>query len=233
MTVAADLFALQETDFALDSALARLEETESQLGETEELTSARGWLEAAAEHLRQLRSTQSDLEFEADEVRAKVAAVEAKLYSGDVTDSRELSDLDADLKSINHNLQTREDALLTSLEQTEEGEAAAAQAQAILSDVEARWKAAQAQLQAEKADLEPQIERLGAIREEQSAAADRASLSLYDILRERRDGSAVATVERGMCQGCRITLPRNIIQKARNPGAIVQCVSCERILVFV
>ncbi len=233
MTLAADLFALQETDVALDSALARLEETESQLGESNELTSARGWLEAAAEHLRQLKSTQSDLEFEADEVRAKVAAVQAKLYSGDVTDSRELSDLDADLKSINHNLQTREDALLTSLEQTEEGEAAAAQAQAILSDIEARWKAGQAQLQAEKADLEPQIERLRAIREEQSAAADRASLSLYDILRERRDGSAVATVERGMCQGCRITLPRNIIQKARNPGALVQCVSCERILVFV
>ena len=233
MTVAADLFALQETDFALDSALARLEQTESQLGETEELTSARGWLEAATEHLRQLRSTQSDLEFEADEVRAKVGNVEAKLYGGEVTDSRELSDLDADLNSIKKNLQTREDTLLASLEQTEEGEAAAAQAQAILSDIEARWKAAQAQLQAEKADLEPEIVRLRAVREEQCAAADRASLSLYDILRDRRDGSAVATVERGMCQGCRITLPRNIIQKARTAGALVQCVSCERILVFV
>ena len=233
MTVAADLFALQETDLALDSALARLGETESQLGETEELTSARGWLEAATEHLRRLKSTQSDLEFEADEVRAKVATVEAKLYGGEVTDSRELSDLDADLKSIKNHLETREDALLAGLEQTEEGEAAAARAQAILSGVEARWKAAQAHLQAERGDLEPEIERLRAIREEQSAAADRASLSLYDILRDRRDGSAVATVERGMCQGCRITLPRNIIQKARNPGALVQCVSCERILVFV
>ena len=233
MTVAADLFALQETDIALDSARARLEDTESQLGETEELTSARGWLEAATEYVRQLKSTQSDLEFEADDVRAKVAKVETKLYSGEVTDSRELSDLDADLKSLKNNLQTREDALLTSLEQTEEGEAAAARAQAILADVEARWTASQAQLHAEKADLEPEIERLRAIREEQSSAADRASLSLYDILRDRRDGSAVATVERGMCQGCRITLPRNIIQKARNPGALVQCVSCERILVFV
>ncbi len=233
MTVAADLFALQETDLALDSALARLEEIESQLGESEELTSAREWLEAAAQHLRQLKSTQSDFEFEADEVRAKIGEVEAKLYGGEVTDTRELSDLDADLKSIKNNLQTREDALLASLEQTEEGEAVAAQVQAILSDVEARWKAGQSQLQAEKADLEPEIERLRAVREEQSAAADRAALSLYDILRDRRDGSAVATVERGMCQGCRITLPRNIIQKARNPGALVQCVSCERILVFV
>ena len=233
MTAAADLFALQETDIALDSALARLEETESQLGETEGLISARGWLETATEHLRQLKSTQSDLEFEADDVRAKVAKVEAKLYGGEVTDSRELSDLDADLTSLKNNLRTREDAFLSSLEETEEGEAATAQIQATLADVEARWKAGQAHLHAEKADLEPEIERLRAIRGEQSSAADRASLSLYDLLRERRDGSAVATVERGMCQGCRITLPRNIIQKARNPGALVQCVSCERILVFV
>ncbi len=232
MTVAADLFALQETDLALDSALARLGEIEEQVGESDELTSARSWLEAATENVRRLKSVQSDLEFEADDVRAKVGQVEGKLYSGQVTDSRELSDLDADLKSLKNNLQTREDTLLAALEQTEEGEAAAAQAQSILSAVEARWKDDQAHLLAEKAELEPEIERLRAVREEQSSRADRAALSLYDVLRDRRDGTAVAAVERGMCHGCRITLPRNIIQKARDPGAIVQCVSCERILVF-
>ena len=233
MTGAADLFALQETDIALDSARARLEETESQLGETVELTSARDWLQAAAEFLRQLKSTQSDLEFEADEVRAKVGTVETKLYGGEITDSRELSDFDADLQSLKNNLRTREDALLASLEQSEDGEAAMAQIKAALFNIEARWEAAQAHLKAEKADLEPEIERLRAVRDEQSAATDRVWLSLYDVLRERRDGSAVATIERGMCQGCRITLPRNIIQRARNPGELVQCVSCERILVFV
>ena len=233
MTVAADLFALQETDIALDSARTRLEETESQLGETVELTSARDWLEEAAEFLSQLKSTQSDLEFEADEVRAKVGTVETKLYGGEITDSRELSDFDADLQSLKNNLRTREDALLASLQQSEDGEAAMAQIKAALVDIEARWEAAQAHLKAEKADLAPEIERLRAARDEQSAATDRIWLSLYDILRERRDGSAVATIERGMCQGCRITLPRNIIQRARNPGELVQCVSCERILVFV
>jgi hypothetical protein len=232
MTVAADLFALQETDIALDSARARLEETESQLGETVALTSARAWLEAAAEFLKQLKSTQSDLEFEADEVRAKVGTVEAKLYGGEITDSRELSDFDTDLKSLKSNLRTREDTLLASLEQSEDGEAAMALIQAALVDIEARWKAAQAHLQTEKADLEPEIERLRALREGQSAATDRVWLNLYDILRERRDGSAVAIVERSMCQGCRITLPRNIIQRARNPEELVQCVSCERILVL-
>ena len=174
MTVAADLFALQETDLALDTALARLAEVDEQLGESEELLSARSWLEAATENVRRLKSTQSDLEFEADEVRAKVGQVEAKLYGGEVTDSRELSDLDADLKSLKNNLQTREDSLLASIELTEEGEAVSAQAQSILSGVEARWQADQSHLLAEKADLEPEIERLRAIREEQSGGADRA-----------------------------------------------------------
>ncbi len=233
MTVAADLFALQETDIALDSTVTRLEETENQLGETNEITSARVWLEEATEYMRQLKSSQSDLEFEADEVRAKVGTVEVKLYGGEITDSRELTDFDADLQSLKSNLRTREDALLASLEQTEDGEAAMAQIQAALADIEARWNASQAHLQAEKVELEPEIDRLRAKRDEQAAATDRAWLSLYDILRDRRDGFAVATVERSMCQGCRITLPRNIIQKARNPGELVQCVSCERILVFV
>ena len=41
MTTAAELLALQETDLAMDSAVARLSEAEAQLGETEELATAR------------------------------------------------------------------------------------------------------------------------------------------------------------------------------------------------
>jgi len=37
-------------------------------------------------------------------------------------------------------------------------------------------------------------------------------------------------VEQGLCQGCRISLPMSIVQKARAGVGLVQCVSCERIL---
>jgi predicted nucleic acid-binding Zn-ribbon protein len=84
----------------------------------------------------------------------------------------------------------------------------------------------------EKLELQPEAERLQTQRDAQASDIARAPLSLYRLLRERLRGVAVAGVERGMCQGCRITLPTNIIQKARQPGALVQCVSCERILAF-
>ena len=59
---------------------------------------------------------------------------------------------------------------------------------------------------------------------------DLAALSLYRALRERRQATAVAVVERGLCQGCRISLPMSVVQKARAGAGLVQCVSCERIL---
>ncbi|MFQ5473512.1 MAG: zinc ribbon domain-containing protein, partial [Dehalococcoidia bacterium] len=93
------------------------------------------------------------------------------------------------------------------------------------------WEEDQKRLKAEKADLEPEIERLRAARESESAGLDRAALALYQALRERRAGTAVAIVERSMCGGCRITLPTSILKKARAGNELVQCVSCERMLV--
>jgi predicted nucleic acid-binding Zn-ribbon protein len=232
MTVAADLFALQETDLALDKALARLAEIEELSGETEELITARHWLEAAGERLKELASTQKDLEFEADEVRTHAVNVEGRLYGGKVTNAKELQDLDADLKSLKTQLQTKEDALLEHMEITEQVESYRLEIEAELGRIEADWRDSQDHMVTEKHELQPEAERLQSVREGQASGVDRAALSLYSALRDRSQGIAVAGVERGMCQGCRITLPTNIIQKARQPGALVQCVSCERILVF-
>ncbi len=96
--------------------------------------------------------------------------------------------------------------------------------------IESAWKANRTGLLAERAELEPEIGRLEEQREQRIAEIGRASLGLYQLLRERRGGQAVARVDRGMCQGCRISLPMSVLQKARTGVGLVQCVSCERIL---
>ena len=89
MTAVAELLLLQDTDLALDKALARLSEIEIALGESDELISAR---EAAAERaaaVAALRAQQKDLELAADEVRNKGAVIEKKLYGGTVKNPKE------------------------------------------------------------------------------------------------------------------------------------------------
>ena len=230
MTTAAELFALQETDLAIDSAVARLADVEAQLGETEELVSARELADQCREKVREIQKRQRESGTDAEDARGKAGEIEKKLYGGRVSSPKELEDLEADLKSLRGQLRKREDALLDVMLELEEAEVALKEAEAALEEIEASWKAEQASLEETQAQLKGEIADLEAKRSRQLDGMDQAALGLYGTLRERRQGTAVAVVERGLCQGCRISLPMSILQKARAGLGLVQCVSCERIL---
>jgi predicted nucleic acid-binding Zn-ribbon protein len=229
MSIAADLHALQDLDLALDRVLARLREIEEELEETEELRAAKQIQEDRTRIMESLKSRQSDLEWQVEEVRTKAAEVEDKLYGGKVSSPKELSDLDLDLKSLKLLQSKREDVLLAHLVESDDAAKELQQASSEYGEIESRWRAHHDELLQERDRLKPEEDELTVSRDQRAAGIDRSAISLYALLRERKGGLAVARVERGMCQGCRITLPAAILQKARGSG-LVQCVSCERIL---
>ena len=214
----------------MDRARARLQEIDEGIQETEELAEARQLKIEKEEVLSGLRSKQRDLEWEVDQVRSKASEMEAKLYGGTVRNPKELSDLDTDVRALKAQASKREDVLLALMEEAETAEGEWRAAETEYSRIEGDWSANRKVLLDEKAELEPEVQRLELQRTEQLSEIDRASLRLYEILRERRAGHAVARVEQGMCQGCRITLPMSVLQKTRTGVGLVQCVSCERIL---
>jgi len=230
MAIAAELHALQEIDLAIDAAQATLAAVEEQLGETEELIAARVAVEEHREALRSLRDSQKDIEWQVDDARSHLAAVESKLYGGTVRNPKELAGLNDDANMLKGQFRRREDELLNHMVGVEEQEVALRQAEAALTELEGRWRAEQADLLSQKERLKTELADLEGQRQEQSRRIDGHVLGLYDLLRERRQGRAVAKVERGMCQGCRISLPMSVLQKARSGFDVVQCVSCERIL---
>jgi uncharacterized protein len=230
MTTAPDVLALQETDQALDRARARLTDVEGQMGESDGLITARQAVAERQELVTQLRSRLHDAEWSVDDAREKASEVEGKLYGGTIRNPKELADLDADLSSLKTQVARREDTLLGLLVEIEEAEALLGAAQSALTETETVWQQDQEAFLKEKSRLEPEIAALESRRRDQLPAIDSSSLRLYQLLRDRHRGQAVAGVERGMCQGCRITLPMSLLQKARSGVGLVQCVSCERIL---
>lgn len=230
MAIAAELYALQEIDSAIDVARATLAAVEEQLGETEELAAARAAVDEHREALRTLHESQRDIEWQVDDARSHLAAVENKLYGGTVRNPKELAGLNDDANMLKNQLRRREDELLNHMVKVEEQEAALRQAEAVLKEVEGRWRAEQAELLSQKARLEAELAEREKSRQAQAERIDGRVLELYDLLRDRRQGKAVVKVGRGMCQGCRISLPMSVLQKARSGFDVVQCVSCERIL---
>jgi len=230
MAIAAELHALQEIDSAIDVARATLAAVEEQLGETEELTAARAAVLEHREVLRELHESQRDIDWQVDEARSHLTAVEGKLYGGTVRNPKELAGLNDDASMLKGQLRRREDELLNHMVKVEEEEAALREAEAALKEVEGRWQGEQSDRLGQKQRLEAELAELEKSRQAQAGSIDGRVLELYDVLRDRRQGKAVVKVERGMCQGCRISLPMSVLQKTRSGFDVVQCVSCERIL---
>ena len=98
------------------------------------------------------------------------------------------------------------------------------------ADMENARKQAQPELTASEETLSRELEALGEERTAVAAEIDASSLATYDALRKSRGGQAVARVQRGMCQGCRLSLPVIEVQRAKTSTGLVKCNSCRRIL---
>jgi predicted nucleic acid-binding Zn-ribbon protein len=230
MTSVAELYALQELDLALVAARAALEDVRARLGEAGEVSEARRLEAERREELRAAEHRFKEREFETDELRRKIEPLETRLYEGSVRNPKELQDLQQDIDSLRRRRGELEDAALEAMEALEAAQAALDQAARDLREREERHRAEQEELTARRSELEREIGALEARRAEGAAAIDSTLIGLYDRLAAGRGGRAVAKVEGGACQGCRISLPMNLIQRARAGGEPVQCSSCERIL---
>ena len=230
MSAIAELYALQEVDLAIEAARTALVDVESRLGEAEELARAREAVVQRHEEERAAEKRFKEQEFVAEELTRKIDPLEKKLYEGSVRNPKELEDLQQDIDSLKRRRSHLEDEALAAMEALDEAQQALRAAQQELAELERAHGAEQEELRARQRQLKREIDESEARRAEQVSGIDASLLQLYDRLAATRQKRAVAKVEGGACQGCRISLPTNLIQRARASTDIVQCSSCERIL---
>jgi len=230
MTSAADLFALQEIDLRRDARRAVIADIEARLGETDELIEARESVGDAEAAVDRLKKRQRDLDNDLADLDAKMRPLETRLYDGSVRNPKELSDMQREFESLKKRRSELDDAGLAMIESNERAARALKEAQAEYAAAEAAWRKDQAQLNATKKASEAEMATLDADKANRTKGMDAGAIGLYENLRAKHQGRAVAVVLRDVCQGCRISLPSHMVQKMR-AGATVQCTNCERILV--
>ena len=230
MTTVADHYLLQEMDIEMQAKQAALDDVEARLGESEELEETRREVEETRHRLREAQKKQREAEWTVEEVRVKIQPLEKKLYGGTVKNPKELVGFQQDVDSLKARQRELEDRALEAMSAAEEVEKALAEAERRLLDMETGWQAEQESLRQQRDVLRQEIQELEQSRSGQEATIDAEMIRQYESLRALHQGRAVAKVERGICQGCRITLPMHVLQRARRGNHLVQCTSCERIL---
>jgi hypothetical protein len=230
MTTVADLYLLQEMDIEIQAKQTALGDVETRLGESEELEETRREVGEQRHRLREAQKKQREAEWAVEEVRVKIQPLEKKLYGGAIKNPKELVGFQQDVDSLKARQRELEDRALEAMSAVEEVERALAEVERRLSDMETGWQTEQESLRRQREVLRQEIQELERRRSGQEATIDADMIRQYETLRALHQGRAVAKVERGICQGCRITLPMHVLQRARRGNHLVHCTSCERIL---
>lgn len=228
MSIARDLYQLQEIELALEANEQAQTKISSQLGESQEVNKARAKLAAEQKHIEELGKQQKSAEWEIDDLTTKIKAIEKKLYDGKITNSKELSNFQTEAEDFKKKRSVFEDKVLDLMEQAE---AARKSLDAINSEIirlVAQWQSQQRQLMGELEQLKANRATLDSKKQALVPQIDANAVGIYRELRKRK-GTAIARIEQGTCQGCRITLPNSDLQQAKG-GGLVKCSSCSRIL---
>ncbi|GIL15851.1 MAG: hypothetical protein BroJett039_10240 [Chloroflexota bacterium] len=230
MNVISLLTELQNIDLTSDENARARAAARAKLADTAPLDAARAALKDAAARHTTLESALRALELETGGLTEKLAQVNERLYSGRITNAKELAGLNEDEKMLQRRKGELEDRALALMEQIEHAAADAKQKHAAhersVAETQTRQEHEHAALRAlDASDTELERKR-AALR----AQLDAATLRAYDHLRATKKGRAVSLIKHSACGQCGFAVPSGLMSRAKVGSELVLCVNCERIL---
>ena len=221
-----------------DSAIARLEHQRAALPEAarlaeleEQLAELGSDLGIARQRFDDIQREVAKLEGEIELIDQKIAREEQRMFSGSVSNPKELSALQAEVESLKRKKSGIEDQELEAMEVRE-------QAQGTIDSLTKEAETARAEatvLSAKVAeltqDIEAQLTQHRGARTEIAPSVPDKVLSLYEQLRDQKHGIGAAALVGGTCQGCHTKLPAKEVERLRAEGGLQRCDNCRRILV--
>jgi uncharacterized protein len=229
MTHIHQLFQLQKLDTEIDEKKKRLGEVLNAQKETPALLALRKRAETAVAELQKWQGRHQDLTLEVASVTTKAKSSEERMYSGKVTNTKELTELQQEVESLGRRKAVLEDEVLEVLGMVENTQKEQTAASDELETAVVQWEAHSAHLKTEQNELALNLHKLMQTRKGKAAAIDAASLQEYDELRKLKNGLAVAGLRVNMCLGCRTTVSSAKVKEV-DEGQKVYCGGCGRLL---
>jgi uncharacterized protein len=228
MSLAGQLYKLQQLDLELQKKQQELSEVENQLSDNKALVAAESKLASQKEQLEDAKKKQKSSEWELEDLQEKIRQIDSNLYSGKTKDPKELVNLEKEVKGLRSQIKTKEEILLELMGQVEEAETKVKTTTGEGERLKREWEQRQETFKPRKNELEIVLAEFREERDGLAQQIDSEAFNIYERIRLTRE-QAVVKVERGRCLGCHITVPTSQWQKAK-AGDLIQCNNCSRIL---
>lgn len=228
----AKLHEVQKVDYQIyqrEQAIKALDSGEKQKQQAIELLKRHD--ATVAEHKR-LNAELRKGELELKSVEEKRDEVHERLYSGRVTNPKELGDMQQEEEQLNEKIGIIEEPLLELMDRIEQITTVETTLAGELSAAKRRWKDTVTHTQAETARLQHEITALRPERERLAANVEKSLLRRYDDIRKNREGIGLAVTANDLCPACHIKLNARVLQSLRAGEELTLCENCGRILAW-
>lgn len=233
MNQAQALYHLQNIDQDIAARQTRQTEIEQILGKNTAIAAAEQQLSQAEAALLPWQTQVRNLELESKSLDTKLKAVEQRLYSGSVSNPKELQDMQEEIASLQRRGNKLEDDLLEAMLEVENAQAAVDAANEQLTQVRVEWSESQSTLLDEQQALQTTLTDLHNQREAALTALEPESLSTYKKLYASKRGHVVSPLIDNTCRVCGVSQTTIIMQQVRQGYSLVHCSNCGRILVLI
>jgi predicted nucleic acid-binding Zn-ribbon protein len=225
------LLILQDRDqhiARVKNELARIEPERQML--TARATSAASGLEAAKQRVKHLESDRKKLELEVESKKTQIEKYALQQFQTKKND---------EYRALAHEIDTCKEAIVKlddqQIELMEKAELAQKEVVAATQGANEAKKLVDGQVAAlgtREENLKKELAELQSNREQLLAAVDDGARSRYERLVKSKGGNVVVGVQHGVCGGCHMKLPAQLLVSARGQQEIVTCINCGRILYY-
>lgn len=205
----------------------RLSEVSDQLAELE------ADIEIATKQADEVQREHARLEGEVELADQKITREEQRMFSGNVSNPKELGALQAEVAMLKRKKGDMEDLLLEAMLQKDQATETLERLTAERAGASEEAAALTQKVGAATAEIQGDLQSHQARRDEIAATIDGSLLGLYDRIREAKAGVGAAALEQGTCQGCHTKLPAKEIERLKAAGGVQRCDNCRRILVIL
>lgn len=228
------LLAVQEHDSALDQLRHRrshLPEQQALAAVESELTRLGARRATVDSERSELAGRQAALEKEVADIERRRADLDRKLAVGTIP--KELETLSHEVDAASQRIHDLEDVELELMEAIEPLDAELTELDAAAATATEQSERLRTGVATAVADVDEEMVREQAARDEAVAGLPTDLLDTYEKLRAKLGGVAVARLVGGRCTGCNLMLPTSEVDRIRHAptGELVFCDQCGRILV--
>ncbi|MDB6063991.1 MAG: hypothetical protein JWR26_199 [Pedosphaera sp.] len=225
------LLILQERDrqiLRLENELAHIEPERQMLAA--KAAGAQTSLEAAKLQGRQIESDRKKLELDVEAKKQQIEKYSLQQFQTKKND---------EYRALAHEIETckgviikLEDQQLELMEKAEAAQKDVVLATQTSNEARKLVDGQVAALATREQNLKKELAELQSNREQLLLAVDESARSRYERLLKSKGGNVVVGVEHGVCGGCHMKLPAQIVVSCRAQQEIVTCINCGRILYY-